>query len=110
MAHSLAEEIELTPVLEPEAAPSRARTAVLKRLADVVCLPSSRVNAFERAMTADLLVELLRGAAPVERARVARRLAGLTEIPNPLCRLMLRDGVEIASELLVHSPHLREDD
>ncbi|MDD3836767.1 MAG: hypothetical protein PHG43_02900, partial [Phenylobacterium sp.] len=31
----------------------RARHALLRRLADVVCLPSSRVNAFERAMTAD---------------------------------------------------------
>lgn len=110
MAQALAEAIELTPVLEPEAEPSRARTAVLKRLADVVCLPSSRVNAFERSMTADLLVEVLRGAAPTERARVGRRLAGLTEIPNPLCRLMLRDSIEIAGELLANSPHLREDD
>ena len=40
---------------EPQApaAPSRARAALLKRLADVVCLPSSRVNTFERSMTAD---------------------------------------------------------
>ena len=43
--------------------PSRARAALLKRLADVVCLPMSRVNAFERAMTADLLADLLREAA-----------------------------------------------
>lgn len=48
-----AEQIELN---QPEPAPSRARSTLLKRLADVVCLPSSRVNAFERAMTADLLV------------------------------------------------------
>ena len=48
---------------EPSAPPpSKARLALLKRLADVVCLPSSRVNAFERAMTADLLVEILRDA------------------------------------------------
>ena len=57
-------EAALTPSFEepeaPKAAP-RSRTTLLKRLADVVCLPSSRINAFERSMTADLLVEMLRG-------------------------------------------------
>ena len=48
-------------------------------------------------MTADLLVEMLREASPAERARVARRLATLTEIPNPLVRLLLRDEVEVAA-------------
>ena len=38
----------------PVAAPrSRARDALLKRLADVVCLPGSRINAFERSITAE---------------------------------------------------------
>eukprot|EP01035_Chromulina_nebulosa_P040635 gene40635-54943_t len=41
---------------------ARSRATLLKRLADVVCLPGSRVNAFERSMTADLIVELLREA------------------------------------------------
>ena len=42
-----------------EAAPEggfRARHALLKRLADVVSLPTSRINAFERSVTGDLLV------------------------------------------------------
>jgi hypothetical protein len=45
--------LELAPEDEEpsERAPSKARLALLKRLADVVCLPSSRVNAFERSMT-----------------------------------------------------------
>ena len=47
--------------------PTRARMALIKRLADVVGLPGSRVNAFERAVTADLLVEMLREAHPSER-------------------------------------------
>ena len=54
-----------------EGAPSpgpRARHALLKRLADVVSLPASRVNAFERAVTGDLLVEMLRLAAPEDTA------------------------------------------
>lgn len=78
----------------------RARRALVKRLADVVCLPSSRVNAFERAVTADLLVEMLREGEPEDRARAARRLAGLTEIPTSILRLLLRDEIEVSRPLL----------
>lgn len=92
------DELTLETLARPQA--GRARLALIKRLADVVSLPSSRVNAHERAMTADLLVEMLREAQPAERARVARRLAPLTEIPNALVRLLLRDGVEIARPLI----------
>lgn len=88
----------------------RARQALLKRLADVVCLPSSRVNGFERAMTGDLLVEMLREAAPSERMRVAKRLAVLTDIPNPLLRLLLRDSAEIAAPLLDDGSSLTDSD
>ncbi len=102
-----AEQIELN---QPEPAPSRARSTLLKRLADVVCLPSSRVNAFERAMTADLLVEMLREASESERERVARRLTGLVEAPGPLLRTLLRDQIEVAQHLLTECPHLNDVD
>ena len=88
----------------------RARLALIKRLADVVCLPSSRVNAFERAMTADLLVEMLREAAPVDRSRVARRLATLIDMPTRLLRLLLRDDIEVARPLLSEDTLLSEAD
>ncbi|MBE7219229.1 MAG: DUF2336 domain-containing protein [Caulobacteraceae bacterium] len=89
--------------ISPPPAPrleGRARLALIKRLADVVGLPQTRVNAFERSMTADLLVEMLREAHPSERVRVARRLALLAEIPSSLLRLLLRDGVEVARPIL----------
>jgi uncharacterized protein (DUF2336 family) len=73
---------------------------LVKRLADVVCLPTSRVNAFERAMTADLLVEMLREGEPEDRARAARRLAGLAEIPTSVLRLLLRDEIDVSRPLL----------
>ena len=88
----------------------RARLALIKRMADVVCLPSSRVNAFERAMTADLLVEMLREAAPRDRMRVARRLANLMEIPARLLRLLLRDDIEVARPLLSEDTALSDAD
>jgi uncharacterized protein (DUF2336 family) len=90
--------------------PSKARAQLLKRLADVVCLPSSRVNAFERAMTADLLVEMLREADAPERTRVARRLSSLSEIPTTLCRLLLRDAIEVSRELIEAAQHLSDGD
>ena len=85
-----------------DAAPAtgRARRMLIRRLADVVCLPSSRVNAFERAMTADLLVEMLRDGEPADRLRVSRRLVGLGELPTPILRLLLRDEIDIAAPLL----------
>lgn len=92
------DDLSLDELATPKA--GRARTALIKRLTDVVCLPSSRVNAHERAMTADLLVEMLREAQPAERARVARRLCALSDIPNVLARLLLRDGIEIARPLI----------
>ncbi|QUD87106.1 DUF2336 domain-containing protein [Phenylobacterium montanum] len=93
---------------EPEPPPSRARRALLRRLADVVCLPLSRVNTFERAVTADLLVEMLREASAEDRVRVANRLANLTEIPPTLARLLLRDTFEVANVLLANSASLSD--
>ena len=103
---------ELPVEMEAPAAPavSRTRNMLFKRLADVVCLPTSRVNAFERAMTADLLVEMLREAAPEERAKVARRLAPLNEIPASLVRLLLRDEFAVAQCLLEHCTTLSDAD
>ncbi len=82
----------------------------MKRLADVVSLPASRVNAFERAMTGDLLVEILREASEEERVRTAARLAPLGEIPNSLVRLLLRDRISVARVLLADCASLTDAD
>nr|WP_316629016.1 DUF2336 domain-containing protein [uncultured Brevundimonas sp.] len=90
--------------------PMRARRALLKRLADVVSLPASRINAFERAVTGDLLVEMLRLATREERRRVAARLAPLAELPNSVARILLRDEVEIAGLLIEQCASLSDAD
>lgn len=103
---------------EPDALPEeiapvaglRARHALLKRLADVVSLPASRINAFERSVTGDLLVEMLRLAAPEDRRRVAARLAPLAELPNALARMLLRDEPEIAGLLIEQCASLSDAD
>ncbi len=98
------------PPSEAAKASFRARHALLKRLADVVSLPASRVNAFERAVTGDLLVEMLRLASPQERKRVAVRLTPLAEIPNSLARMLLRDAPEIAGTLIEGCAALNDAD
>jgi len=98
------------PPAETERPKHRARLALLKRLADVISLPLSRVNSFERSVTADLLVEILRDADFDERARIARRIANLAEIPNCLIRLILRDDLDIAYPLLLDSTALSDAD
>lgn len=100
----------ISPFAKPIPIPPRSRAALLKRLADVVCLPASRINAFERAMTADLLVEMLRDAVVEEREKVARRLANLSDMPGSLVRLLLRDEVSVARALLENSPNLSDAD
>ena len=111
MSESAARREVDTPTPPDGGVPSRrSRTALLKRLADVVSLPASRVNAFERSMTADLLVEILRDAELEERVKVARRLAPLTEIPNVLVRLILRDQIDVAAPLLTDNASLNDCD
>ncbi|RZJ31206.1 MAG: DUF2336 domain-containing protein [Brevundimonas sp.] len=88
----------------------RARHALLKRLADVVSLPASRINAFERSVTGDLLVEMLRLASPEDRRRVAARLAPLAELPNALARMLLRDEPAIAGLLIEQCASLSDAD
>ncbi|MCW0046151.1 DUF2336 domain-containing protein [Brevundimonas sp. BT-123] len=99
-------------MIEDEATPPplRARRALLKRLADVVSLPASRINAFERAVTGDLLVEMLRLASHDERKRVAARLAPLAELPNSVARILLRDDPDIAGLLIEQCASLSDAD
>lgn len=94
----------------PAGPPPRARNLLLRRLADVVSLPQSRINAFERAMTADLLTDILRDAAPMERQRVARRISSLAEVPASLARLLLRDEIAVAAPLLELCASLSDSD
>lgn len=88
----------------------KARHALLKRLADVVSLPTSRINAFERAVTGDLLVEMARLATPSDRMKMAHRLAPLSELPNGLMRLLLRDEPAIAGVLIENCAGLTDAD
>lgn len=98
---------------QQEENPSSGRTArrvLLRRLADVVSLPASRINAFERSVVGDLLVDVLRPAPLEDRRKVAVRLAPLGELPDMLKRLLLRDEPSVAAPLLQECAALSDAD
>ena len=88
----------------------QARHVLMRRLADVVCLPESRINAFERAVTADLLVEMLRESEVEDRMRVAKRLSILAEVPNSLVRMLIVDDIQVARPLIETCDALNDAD
>ena len=93
---------------EPE--PARSRKTLTKRLADTVCLPTSRIDPHERDMTADLLVEILHDSEARVRGQVARRLADLADAPQVLIRLLACDDISIARPLLEDSQAITDSE
>ena len=95
----------------PPAPPSgRARTLLTRRLADIVCLPASRVPPQERWMVADVLETMLASADAPLRAKVAARLAEQAEAPAGIVRRLALDEYEIAEPLLARSRSLSDFD
>lgn len=91
-------------------APSRARTALLKRLIDVIALPSSRLPPQDRSMGSDILLELLFGAPMDEVALCAQRLADKSEAPRRLLRFLAASPLEVARPILEENLGVEEPD
>lgn len=88
----------------------KARTTLAKRLADIVCLPTSRITPQERHLTGDLLIEMLKDGDLALRTRCARRIAALSEAPSLIVRFLARDEIEVARPILEDSDALSEGD
>jgi len=109
----LEEFYDLTSQIAPDAAllaSTPARDLLTRRLADIVCLPASRVSPQERAMTADVLLHLLRESDGMLKRKVAQRVANQAEAPQPLLRRLALDSFEIAQPILERSTALGEFD
>ncbi len=89
---------------------SRARLTLARRLADIVCLPASRIPPAERYLAGDLLIELLRESDLELRTRCARRIAALSEAPTMIVRFLARDVISVATPILEDSEALRDSD
>ena len=89
---------------------SSVRRALVKRLADVICIPASQLTPQERHMAGDVLVELLRDADKPMRISVAKRLVMLNEAPRTILLILARDDIEVAKYILEESRSLTDSD
>jgi uncharacterized protein (DUF2336 family) len=102
---------EISPADDQEQAPGeRARDTLSKRLADIVCLPASRITPAERHMAADLLVDVLCESPVSFRMRCARRIATLPEAPSSVLRWLGVDEPKIAESVILRSEALSDAD
>lgn len=84
----------------PGAAEGFARRSLLRRLMDVVALPSSRGNIQDRAIAGDLLLEILVESDVSARELCARRLQEMSQAPKRLLRFLALDVPHVAQLLL----------
>lgn len=94
----------------PDAAPKRARLTLLRRLIDVVAMPSSRIPPQDRSMAGDVLLEMLFEADDRERAFCARRLIPTHEAPRNVLRYLCLCRIEVCQELLEQNSSLDDSD
>ena len=88
----------------------RARAALARRLADIICLPSSVISPQERWIVGDLLYEILRNSDARIRRRCAQRLAEISDAPANIVKLLAADEIGIAAPLLEASCALSDFD
>ncbi|VAV93057.1 FIG00483136: hypothetical protein [hydrothermal vent metagenome] len=94
-----------------QAAPiGRARTALIRRLSDLVCLPETKISPVERHMTGDLLMDMLRETEPALRKKCAQRVSALGDAPPLLLRMLAMDDIEIAAPVLENSATISDAD
>ena len=80
-----------------------ARRSLLRRLMDVVALPSSRSNAQDRAIAGDLLLEILIESDVAARELCARRLQEMSQAPKRLLRFLALDAPHVAKIILTEN-------
>ncbi|WP_421792307.1 DUF2336 domain-containing protein [Hyphobacterium sp.] len=87
-----------------------ARGVLARRLADLICLPSSVISPQERWIVGDLLHEILRNSDARIRKRCAQRLAEIKDAPANIVKLLAADAIDIAEPLLSSSGALSDFD
>lgn len=88
----------LEPLLTPQI--GRARTALFRRLLDLVVMPAARLAHQDRHMVGDILLDMLFHANDSDREMCARRLALHREAPKRLLRYLGQCPIRIARHVL----------
>jgi uncharacterized protein (DUF2336 family) len=92
--------LETVPSLEPPPQLGQARRALLRRLIDVVALPSSMISPPDRAMAGDVLLDMLFECTDADRRLCSVRLAQSQEAPRRVLRYLSQCGIAVAEPLL----------
>lgn len=87
-----------------------ARRSLLRRLMDVVALPSSRGNIQDRAIAGDLLLEILIESDVSARELCAKRLQDMSQAPKRLLRFLALDAPHVAKIILAENKAFDEAD
>ena len=90
--------------------PRRARHTLLRRLIDVVAMPSSRIPPQDRSMAGDVLLEMLFDAEEEDRIFCARRFVPTQEAPRRVLRYLGMCSIEVGQELLQQNESFDDSD
>ena len=91
---------QLTPMDSGSPGP---RLSLVRKLVDIVVLPSGRISSNERALVADILLQVVEKVELSIRIELATRVAHITECPPALLRILLLDVPEVATQILEHA-------
>ncbi|WP_298918789.1 DUF2336 domain-containing protein [uncultured Algimonas sp.] len=106
----MSQTLELDSAMQAAPRPGAVRRQLVKRLADAICLPASKLTPQERHMAGDVLVELLRSTEADIRESVAKRLVMLNEAPRTILLILAKDEIRIARHVLENSKSLTDSD
>lgn len=77
-----------------------ARALMVRKLSDIVVLPTGRISSNERSLVADILLQVVDKVELEIRKELARRIARVSECPPALLRMLILDEPEVAREIL----------
>lgn len=98
-------ETMLTPITRIGVTP---RAQMVRKLADIVVLPNGRISSNERALVADILLQVIDKVEPDLRIEVASRIARVSESPPALVRMLLLDEPKVARQIIEGAETLAE--
>lgn len=90
-------ETMLTPITKIGVTP---RAQMVRKLSDIVVLPTGRLSGNERALVADILLHVMDKVEQDLRVEVAARVARVAESPPALVRMLLLDEPEVAEKII----------
>lgn len=98
-------ETMLTPL---SASGPTVRALMVRKLTDIVVLPTSRISSNERALVADILLQVLDKVEVSLRIEVAQRVARVAECSPVLVRMLILDEPAIAEKVIKEADTLPE--